>query len=305
MTKLRFAIPIAMLMSTGCLRSTAFHCTSDTQCSSGGPAGKCQTSVGFCSFADPGCPDGQRFGDLADMYANTCVGVIPLIDAGIDAHLIDARLADAQLVSVGGTVTGLTGTGLVLKNNNADPLSVISSGMFTFGMKLAIGSPYSVTIVSPPSGQDAYLAHATGTTSTSPVTNVLVSCFPAGSDPGIRCDTGIFCSAGGSQQCCLDKTTLTGTCQTLPLPTGVTCTNPGVPVPCDSANDCGAGVCCAHIKTGMAGLQNVMCVGSVGMCAPTGGGTIEILCDPNAATPCTTGSCTGASMLGSGYHTCQ
>ena len=154
MTKLRFAIPIAMLMSTGCLRSTAFHCTSDTQCSSGGPAGKCQTSVGFCSFADPGCPDGQRFGDLADMYANTCVGVIPLIDAGIDAHLIDARLADAQLVSVGGTVTGLTGTGLVLKNNNADPLSVISSGMFTFGMKLAIGSPYSVTIVSPPSGQD-------------------------------------------------------------------------------------------------------------------------------------------------------
>ena len=286
------AIAIALLAS-GCLRTTAFHCASDTQCGAGGT---CQ-DVGYCSFADPMCPDGQRFGDLADKYSNTCVGALPGIDAGIDARPIDA-----PLFTVGGTVSGLTGSGLVLQNNASGDLTVTASGPFTFAMKLASGSPYNVTVATPPSGQDAYVAHGSGTVNGAPVTSVLVSCYPAGSDPGIRCDTGIFCGSV-SQQCCLNKSTLTGTCQGL----GATCTPPNAPLACDSANECsgGTGVCCAHFKNGATGLQDASCVGAVGQCMPSGGGSIEILCDPRDTTPCTQGSCTGTSLLGAGYHTCQ
>jgi hypothetical protein len=66
-------------MTAGCLRSTEFHCTTDTDC---GANGVCQ-SVGFCSFPDATC--GQRFGDASGPYAGQCVSANVGSDAGIDA----------------------------------------------------------------------------------------------------------------------------------------------------------------------------------------------------------------------------
>ncbi len=47
----------------------AFHCERSDQCTGGGT---CQLD-GLCSFADPGCPSGQRYGELAGGLSNTCV----------------------------------------------------------------------------------------------------------------------------------------------------------------------------------------------------------------------------------------
>ena len=55
--------------------------------------------------------------------------------------------------SVGGSVSGLTGSGLALQNNGADTLAVTSDGPFTFATNLADGSAYAVTVSTQPEGQ--------------------------------------------------------------------------------------------------------------------------------------------------------
>lgn len=78
--------------------------------------------------------------------------------------------------SVGGTVSGLTGSGLVLQNNGTDDLSISSDGEFTFPTTLADGETYNVTVLSPPSGQAVSVTNGTGTITGADVTNVTVIC---------------------------------------------------------------------------------------------------------------------------------
>lgn len=54
----------------GCTNSTEFNCQDDKDCSSDG---QCEPS-GFCSFPDPQCPSGRRYGELAGVgLENECV----------------------------------------------------------------------------------------------------------------------------------------------------------------------------------------------------------------------------------------
>jgi hypothetical protein len=66
--------------AAACLRSTSFVCASDADCT---PGGTCE-AVSYCSFADPSCASGARFGEYSGSYANQCVAE-PASDAGIDA----------------------------------------------------------------------------------------------------------------------------------------------------------------------------------------------------------------------------
>jgi len=52
--------------------------------------------------------------------------------------------------TVGGTVSGLSGSGLVLQDNADDNLSVNSNGAFSFARALATGSAYSVAVLAQP-----------------------------------------------------------------------------------------------------------------------------------------------------------
>ena len=76
----------------------------------------------------------------------------------------------------GGFMTGLSGTGLVLRNNGGDDLAVASSGTFTFATSLTSGSGYAVTIASQPSGQTCSVSNGSGTVSGANVTSVSVTC---------------------------------------------------------------------------------------------------------------------------------
>ena len=77
--------------------------------------------------------------------------------------------------TIGGTVTGLTGTGMVIENNGADDLTIIANGTFTF--KTAVSGAYAVTIKTQPSSptQSCTVSFGTGT-ATANVTNVLINC---------------------------------------------------------------------------------------------------------------------------------
>jgi len=65
-----------------------FSCTTNDQCGAGG---MCTNS--FCSFMDPSCMSGYRYGELSGGLSNKCVGDEPN-DGGVDSKLfMDAHLA--------------------------------------------------------------------------------------------------------------------------------------------------------------------------------------------------------------------
>jgi hypothetical protein len=79
---------------------------------------------------------------------------------------------------VGGTVSGLTGAGLVLQNNGGDDKSITAAGPFTFGTTVASGSPYSVSVKTQPANQICSVTGQAGTVTTGDVSTPAVSCVP-------------------------------------------------------------------------------------------------------------------------------
>jgi N-acetylneuraminic acid mutarotase len=79
--------------------------------------------------------------------------------------------------TIGGTVSGLSGTGLVLQNNGGDNLSVSTNGSFTFATPINAGSTYNVTILTQPSNPTQTCAVTGGSgTANANVTSVQVTC---------------------------------------------------------------------------------------------------------------------------------
>ena len=77
--------------------------------------------------------------------------------------------------TIGGTVSGLTGTGLVLRNNGGDNRAVTANGAFTFANTIGAGAPYSVSVLTQPSGQTCTVQNGSGTANVN-VANVAVRC---------------------------------------------------------------------------------------------------------------------------------
>ena len=88
----------------------------------------------------------------------------------------------SQSFTVGGTVSGLTGSGLVLLDNGADNLTIIASGAFTFKTPIASGGTFSVSVFAQPSGQTCSVTGASGAVSGN-VSSVKVTCAASGT-PG-------------------------------------------------------------------------------------------------------------------------
>ncbi|HEY4906999.1 MAG TPA: kelch repeat-containing protein [Candidatus Acidoferrum sp.] len=82
--------------------------------------------------------------------------------------------------TIGGTVTGLTGTGLVLKDNGSDNLTITKSGTFVFPTSVAANGAYAVTVATQPTNppQSCSVTGGSGT-ATANVTAVSVACVVA------------------------------------------------------------------------------------------------------------------------------
>jgi 6-phosphogluconolactonase (cycloisomerase 2 family) len=82
--------------------------------------------------------------------------------------------------SIGGSVTGLSGAGLVLANNAGDILPIASNGVFNFSNPEPAGSTYAVTVFSQPTNpsQTCAVANGTGTVVGANVIAVSVTCTP-------------------------------------------------------------------------------------------------------------------------------
>jgi N-acetylneuraminic acid mutarotase len=81
--------------------------------------------------------------------------------------------------TIGGSVTGLTGAGLVLQDNAGDNLTVPANATsFTFATAITSGNPYAVTVLTQPAGFNCTVASGSGTASAN-VTSVAIACVQA------------------------------------------------------------------------------------------------------------------------------
>ena len=82
--------------------------------------------------------------------------------------------------SVGGSIAGLTGSGLVLRDNGGDNLTVPANATsFTFPTKVASGAPFAVTLLTPPSSpsQACTVAGGSGNVGAADVSSVTINCM--------------------------------------------------------------------------------------------------------------------------------
>jgi hypothetical protein len=93
------------------------------------------------------------------------------------ANVTNVQLACANSYTIGGTVSGLSGAGLVLQNNGGDNLAIGGNGAFTFSSPLGTGLTYSVTVLTQPSNptQNCAVINGNGNANTN-VSNVQVAC---------------------------------------------------------------------------------------------------------------------------------
>ena len=95
------------------------------------------------------------------------------------ANITNVAVACNKTYSVGGTISGLTVSGLILKlNGGANKIVSSGSTSFTFSTALISGTSYAVTIQQQPTGWTCLLFNASGTIVSSNVTAVSLSCSP-------------------------------------------------------------------------------------------------------------------------------
>jgi hypothetical protein len=105
----------------------------------------------------------------------TVVGGSGTMPAGNVVSVVVTCAVDTY--AVGGSITGLTTSGLVLINGT-DTLSVSANAIsFTMPAGVASGSAYAVTVQTQPTGQLCTVANGSGTVSNSAVSSVQVSCM--------------------------------------------------------------------------------------------------------------------------------
>ncbi|MFZ5699228.1 MAG: hypothetical protein ACOY9J_11030, partial [Pseudomonadota bacterium] len=80
--------------------------------------------------------------------------------------------------TVGGTVSGLAGTGLVLRNNGTDDLAIAADGTFVFGTPTASGAAYAVTVFEQPTApsQTCTVTDGAGSIGSANVGSVSIHC---------------------------------------------------------------------------------------------------------------------------------
>lgn len=106
----------------------------------------------------------------------------------------------AAFYTVGGTVSGLTGAGLVLQNNSTNFTPVATSGSFSFSNTVGASTPYNVTVNTQPAGQTCTVSNGSGTASAN-MSNVAVNCittYGIGGTVGGLVGTGLVLQNNGA-----------------------------------------------------------------------------------------------------------
>lgn len=102
-----------------------------------------------------------------------------IVDGDLDGTAtVDLGPYEGVAYSIGGTVSGLEGSGLVLRNNGGDDLAISENGSFTFSRIAADQESYAVTVATQPQAprQTCSVSAGSGMVNAASVSDVLVSC---------------------------------------------------------------------------------------------------------------------------------
>jgi uncharacterized delta-60 repeat protein len=116
----------------------------------------------------------------------------------------DRPISVKPTFALGGTVTGLSGSGLVLRTNLFDEARPTANGTFSFPKRVANGSAYTVSVATPPANplQVCAVTNGSGTITGADVTNIRVDCVtPAANgalDPSFGSQGKLFGSGGST-----------------------------------------------------------------------------------------------------------
>ncbi|MBV8806177.1 MAG: hypothetical protein JO042_14050 [Sinobacteraceae bacterium] len=111
----------------------------------------------------------------------TCLssnGAGTIANANVTSIAIACQDKTTPTDAIGGVIVGLTGTGLVLQNNGTDTLSIAANGAFAFPGTAPSGSPYNISVLSPPINpyEDCQVLNGQGTTADSDIANIGIVC---------------------------------------------------------------------------------------------------------------------------------
>lgn len=100
------------------------------------------------------------------------------VNGGNVTNVAVACTTGSTSFTVGGSVTGLTGSGLILRNNGAEDLPIGADGEFIFPTPVATGASFEVTVATPPSNptQTCTVENGRGVMGAGDVTAVNVIC---------------------------------------------------------------------------------------------------------------------------------
>jgi large repetitive protein len=135
-------------------------------------------SFTFPTALDPGTSVAVSVSHQPATPTQTCTvtgGTIAALTADVTNVVVACT---TNKYSVGGTVSGLTGSGLVLQDNSGDDLAITANGIFTFGTSVASGATYTVSVKTQPSTptQTCQVSGGSGTVGGANATSVAVNC---------------------------------------------------------------------------------------------------------------------------------
>jgi hypothetical protein len=105
------------------------------------------------------------------------VSLVLLVTALGFASCDGSSSSDPSIHGVSGAISGLApGESVRLVLDGKYPITVSSSGTFTFPVAVSTSAAYAITIAAQPPGQVCTVTHGSGAASTSNVTNVQVAC---------------------------------------------------------------------------------------------------------------------------------
>ena len=110
--------------------------------------------------------------NLPTMTADTLGGIKALVATNGKA----VPPATYTSYTLGGSISGLTASGLVLADGTSTVAVPSGATSFTFGGVVTSGAPYAISVQGQPSGLTCSVANGTGTMPAADVTNVVVTC---------------------------------------------------------------------------------------------------------------------------------
>jgi hypothetical protein len=98
--------------------------------------------------------------------------------AGHTASINAQVVCGDVLHALSGTISNLTGTGLVLVNGSNTATFTATAGATTFTMPTGVpyGATYGVTVLTQPTGQTCTVSNGVGTMGDADVTNLVINC---------------------------------------------------------------------------------------------------------------------------------